>query len=179
MVEGGPPSVCLRPVAKGDRDAFLAVMRRSANLHQPWIQPPISVEMFGRYLSRLQRDDHEGLLVIDEATGDIAGCYNINNIILASFRSGSLSYYAAASYAGRGYMREGLRQVIRHAVGKLGLHRLEANIQPGNQRSIALVQRCGFRKEGLSRDYLFIGGAWRDHERWAYLDRRPGLRPPL
>ena len=178
MVERDAPEVCLRPVCKEDRDAFLAVMRRSAALHQPWIQPPITVEMFGRYLNRLQRDDHEGLLVIDRSSGDIAGCYNINNIILTSFRSGSLSYYAAARYAGRGYMQEGLKQVIAYAVKKLGLHRLEANIQPGNQRSIALVQRCGFRREGLCRDYLFIGGAWRDHERWAYLDRRPGLRPP-
>ena len=177
MVEPDAPEVCLRPVGAGDRDEFLAVMRRSAALHRPWIHPPITVEMFSRYLNRLQRDDHVGLLVVDQASGDIAGCFNINNIVFASFRSGSLSYYVAASYAGRGYMREGLRQVISHAVRNLGLHRLEANIQPGNQRSIALVQRCGFRKEGLSRDYLFIGGAWRDHERWAYLDGRPGLRP--
>ena len=64
-------------------------------------------------------------------------------------------------------MREGLQAVVRHAFKTLKLHRLEANIQPGNARSIALVKACGFRKEGYSPRYLKIAGRWRDHERWA------------
>jgi ribosomal-protein-alanine N-acetyltransferase len=66
-------------------------------------------------------------------------------------------------------MTEGMRLVIGRAFGTLRLHRLEANIQPANAASIALVRRLGFRKEGLSRRYLKIGGRWRDHERWAIL----------
>jgi ribosomal-protein-alanine N-acetyltransferase len=58
------------------------------------------------------------------------------------------------------------------AFGELGLHRLEANIQPGNARSIALVRVLGFEKEGFSRRYLKIDGDWRDHERWALLSDR-------
>ena len=104
------------------------------------------------------------------ATGRIErGVINVNEVVLGAFRSGYLSYYVFAEFERRGLMRAGLRTVIRHAFSTLRLHRLEANIQPGNRPSIALVKSCGFRKEGLSRRYLKIGGRWRDHERWAIL----------
>jgi ribosomal-protein-alanine N-acetyltransferase len=67
-------------------------------------------------------------------------------------------------------MKEGLLQVIKHAFGELGLHRLEANIQPDNQASIALAQSVGFQYEGFSPRLLKINSVWCDHERWAILD---------
>ena len=132
--------------------------------------------MFSNYLKRVQREDHAGLLVIDRASNAIAGCFNINNIVRGSLLSASLGYYVTAHFAGRGYMREGLRLVVEHAFSHLGLHRLEANIQPENTRSIELVKRCGFAKEGVSPRFLFLDGAWRDHERWTRIDRRTTLR---
>lgn len=167
--------VYLRLVTKKDRDEFVAAMRLSTGLHEPWITSPTSREMFNRYLKRVERDDHAGILVIEKATDAIAGCININNIIRGSFLSASLGYYVAAPFAGRGYMQEGLELAIEYAFRKLGLHRLEANIQPANRRSIELVKSCGFQMEGVSPHYLFIAGAWRDHERWTRLDRRVSL----
>ncbi len=67
---------------------------------------------------------------------------------------------------------------IELAFKELGLHRLEANIQPGNLASIALVKRLGFKQEGYSQRYLKIGGEWRDHERWALL-ADSACPPPL
>jgi ribosomal-protein-alanine N-acetyltransferase len=66
-------------------------------------------------------------------------------------------------------MREGVRLAVHAAFRQLRLHRLEANIQPANARSIALVKSLGFQLEGYSPRYLKIGQRWRDHERWAIL----------
>lgn len=68
-----------------------------------------------------------------------------------------------------GLMTEALRAAVDFAFGELGLHRLEANIQPDNTASISLVRRLGFKQEGFSPSYLRINGEWRDHERWALL----------
>jgi ribosomal-protein-alanine N-acetyltransferase len=69
-------------------------------------------------------------------------------------------------------MFEGMRLVITHCFAELKLHRLEANIQPENARSIALVRALGFQREGFSPRYLKVGGKWRDHERWALLSEQ-------
>jgi ribosomal-protein-alanine N-acetyltransferase len=167
----------LRRVDAQDRDEFLRLMRVSRHLHQPWISPPLTDLAFAHYVSRANRDDHEGLLVCQREDDVIAGVININNIVRGSFLSASLGYYAGAPYAGRGLMREGLELVKRHAFENLGLHRLEANIQPDNERSISLVRQCGFQHEGMSRDFLFIDGKWRDHQRWTCVDPRTTLRP--
>jgi ribosomal-protein-alanine N-acetyltransferase len=66
-------------------------------------------------------------------------------------------------------MTAGLRAVLGAVFGELGLHRVEANVQPGNARSLRVVRRLGFEKEGFSRRYLKVDGDWRDHERWALI----------
>jgi ribosomal-protein-alanine N-acetyltransferase len=110
-----------------------------------------------------------GFFVCKADDGAIVGVVNLTNVVLGLFRSGYLGYYAFAGYERQGFMRAGLLQVIRHAFRSLKLHRLEANIQPGNVASIALAKSCGFANEGYSPKYLKIGGQWRDHERWAIL----------
>jgi RimJ/RimL family protein N-acetyltransferase len=111
---------------------------------------------------------------------ELCGVINLSEIVRGSFESAYLGYYALAPHAGKGFMSAGLELVLDRAFGELGLHRLEANIQPKNQRSIELVRRAGFRCEGLSRRYLKIAGRWRDHERWAITledrDRARGAR---
>jgi ribosomal-protein-alanine N-acetyltransferase len=144
----------LRSPAPADREEFLAAMRASRRLHRPWLIGPTTDEAYDRWLARVNDD------------GAITGFINLNEIIRGGFQSAFLGYGAVAAYAGRGYMSEGLQLVLARAFGELGLHRLEANIQPGNAASIALVKRAGFVSEGFSERYVKIGGRWRDHEHW-------------
>jgi [ribosomal protein S5]-alanine N-acetyltransferase len=114
-----------------------------------------------------QQSAEESLLICLRSTGAIAGRVNLNNIVRGRFQCASLSYNAFAPTAGHGYLTEGVGLAVRYAFEQLRLHRLEANIQPGNHASLRLVERLGFRREGYSPEMLFIDGAWRDHERWA------------
>jgi len=146
--------------------AFLDAVSASTTLHAPWVSPPATPEHYRAYVRRMRLPTHIGHLVVG-GNGVLAGVININEIVRGVFRSGYLGYYAFVPVAGQGYMRAGLRAVLSRAFGEYRLHRLEANIQPGNDRSRALVKSLGFRLEGYSPNYLEIGGAWRDHERWA------------
>ncbi|MET9551842.1 GNAT family protein [Streptomyces sp. NPDC006645] len=170
----------VRPYRYEDADEFAALARDSRELHRPWLFPPQTPEAYTDYASGVIEDPTKaGFLVCDLADGGrIAGFININNIVRGGFLSGTLGYGAFAHAAGRGLMGEGLRQVLRHAFGPLGLHRLEANIQPANAASIALVRRAGFRHEGYSPDFLRIDGDWRDHERWAITADMSDNTPP-
>ena len=161
--------VRIRPPTEGDGPAFLSAVRRSRSLHHPWVLPPATAEAFASYLERASSDSHRGFLVIHRLTGDLVGVINLNNLIRGAFRNAFLGYYSFLPYRGKGLMAEGMQLALTHAFRKLKLHRLEANIQPGNQASIALVRKCGFVREGLSRRYLKVCGRWRDHERWAIL----------
>ncbi len=178
MKLGGQSEVYLRPVSKADCDAFVGAMQRSRKLHEPWIFPPRSREAFQRYFERMQTPDHEGLLICRELDDQLVGVINLNNIVRGALLSASLGYYAVVDFNGRGYMYQGLNLVVELAFDVLGLHRLEACIQPDNTASLNLVRGAGFRFEGLSPSLLYIAGAWRDHERWALLDTRATLLPP-
>ncbi len=102
---------------------------------------------------------------------------NLSQIFLGDFRSAYLGYFGFAPYEGNGYMTEGVALVLRTAFRDVGLHRVEANVRPENERSIALLGRLGFRREGYSPRYLKIGGRWRDHVRYAILAEEFRWRP--
>jgi [ribosomal protein S5]-alanine N-acetyltransferase len=149
-----------------DEADFLAAMRASRSLHRPWIYPPLTPEAYRSYLDRLD-ERKVGYLGRRREDGAIVGWANVSEIVRGGFQSAFLGYSGVAGFAGRGYMTETLQLVLRDAFTRLKLHRLEANIQPGNAASLRLAERCGFEREGFSPRYLKVGGRWCDHERWA------------
>jgi [ribosomal protein S5]-alanine N-acetyltransferase len=162
-----PPAVRVRMIEHRDRDEFLALVRESRELHRPWAYPPDRNEQFEELVARSRRDDVVTLLGCRACDMALFGVFTISQIVRGSFQSAYLGYYGHVRYARQGYMREALKIVLDHAFGPMGLHRIEANIQPGNVPSTALALGAGFRLEGFSPRYLLIGGRWRDHERYA------------
>jgi [ribosomal protein S5]-alanine N-acetyltransferase len=167
MPSSDRPRLELSRLSAGDRDEFVAAMRASRALHSPWLSPPTTAHEFDALLARARDEAFDSTLARRCEDRTLVGFFNISNIIRGGLQSAFVGYGAAAAYAGRGYMTEAMQLVLRRAFTELRLHRLEANIQPGNAASIALVRRCGFEREGFSARYLKVGGRWRDHERWA------------
>lgn len=159
--------VFLRAPTERDVAEFTALNRASARFHRGLVSPPTQPGQFVDYLERCRRADSACFLICRTEDDAIIGAINLSQIFRGGFQNAYLGYYIGAPYAGSGYMTEAFKLMLRYAFRELKLHRLEANIQPQNHASIALVKRAGFGREGFSRRYLKICGRWRDHERWA------------
>jgi ribosomal-protein-alanine N-acetyltransferase len=170
--------VHLRMPRRSDQRAFIAQAKRSRALHRGWVQAPETPGAFAAYVERYTAPPatarHLGLLVLRNADDALAGVINFSEIVRGAFQSAYVGYYAFAPLAGEGYMTEAFALALDFAFRTVRLHRVEANVQPGNQRSLALVERLGFAREGFSRRYVKIAGRWRDNVRYAMLaeDRR-------
>ncbi len=159
------PRVLEAPSAR-KRAEFLAAVARSRALHRGLVAPPRTAEAFDRYLARLRSPTAVGYWVRTPERA-LAGVITVSEIVRGGFQSAYLGYYAFSPHDGHGHMSQGLRAVLTDVFRVHRLHRVEANIQPGNVASRELVRALGFRLEGLSPRYLKIAGRWRDHERWA------------
>ncbi|MDB5072385.1 MAG: phosphinothricin acetyltransferase [Candidatus Eremiobacteraeota bacterium] len=167
--------VILRRVRRADADELIALNRASTSYHMPWEAPFTDRAGFDGWFERSVTGANVVLIARERATDAVVGVINFSNIVLSFFRSTYCGYWGYPSTGGRGLMTDALREAVRFGFEELGLHRIEANIQPGNARSLALARRAGFTKEGFSPRYLFLDGAWRDHERWAIVDDRDRL----
>jgi ribosomal-protein-alanine N-acetyltransferase len=152
---------------KRDAGEFVSLNRRSASLHRGLTSPPKTEQQFLAFLTRVRAPNSGCFFVCRNDDDAIVGAIMLHQIFLGPFRGAYLGYFVGAPFANRGYMTEALQLMLRYAFKTIKLHRLEANIQPGNTASIALVRRAGFKREGYSPRYLKICGRWRDHERWA------------
>jgi [ribosomal protein S5]-alanine N-acetyltransferase len=157
----------VRPLTAEDEAAFITLALESSDFHRKWIKLPTESGEFKRYLSKFDSENAFFFVVCETYSGSIVGFVSLVGIEREPYQRGRLGYGVFERYARMGYISDGLKQVIDFAFGDLKLHRLEADIQPGNDISKRLVERIGFICEGVSRDFIRINDGWMDHERWA------------
>ena len=170
----------IRTPKLSDASAYAAAVRRSAEHVGRWnpLEPDGLVDLVRRQGPFLRT-----FLIVNTEDGGLVGTCNVANIIRGRFQNASLGYNSYLPFNGTGRMTEGMRLVLDSCfapeqTGGLGLHRLEINVQPANEPSVAMAKRLGFRHEGFSPRMLFLQDAWRDHDRYALTaDEWPGSEP--
>lgn len=142
-------------------------MAASRWLHANWVDPPADRESYRAWLQRGASELCTARLVCLRSTGAFVGVANLNDIERRGEPRARLGFYGFAGHTSRGYVREGVGQLLALAFGPLALARVEAEVRAANARSRALLAGLGFRREAGPPRTLRVGGAWREHECWA------------
>lgn len=173
--------VLLRFPLLSDFPQWAALRSESRKFLAPWepIWPADELTRLGfrRRVKRYQRELRDGSgypFFIFAADGlALLGGLTLSQVQRGVTQSGSLGYWMGERYAGRGYMTDAVRAVLRYGFDNLRLHRIEAACLPHNAASIRLLEKVGFRREGYARSYLCIDGRWQDHLLYAMVTDDP------
>lgn len=169
--------IYLRPPIFGDHLAWATLREASRGFLSPWEPTWASDDLtraaYRRRVKRYQREAAEdqcySFLLFRSGDHALLGGVTLSNVRRGVTQASSLGYWMGEPHAGRGFMREAVSVLVPHAFGPLRLHRIEAACMPSNGRSIGLLERLGFQREGLARRYLMINGVWQDHLLYALL----------
>ncbi|EKF19861.1 GNAT family N-acetyltransferase [Nitratireductor pacificus] len=165
----------LRMPTMGDHAAWAALRNESRSFLEPWeprwAPDELSRAAFRQRLRRYRSEFDQGtgiaFFLFDARSDTLTGGITLSNIRRGVAQTGSIGYWMGQRFAGRGMMLEAVRMVIPFAFETLRLHRLEAACIPDNDRSVGLLEKAGFQREGLLKSYLRINGSWRDHYLYA------------
>ena len=169
--------IVLRTPVTEDYEQWMRLRKESRRFLEQWepIWSPDELERAGwrRRLGRYREDVAQGLavpfLIFDARTRNLLGGISIGNIRHGVAESANIDYWMGERHAGKGIMVDAVKLVCRYAFNSLRLHRVEAACIPDNLRSVRVLEKAGFQREGLLRSYLRINGAWRDHFLYALL----------
>ena len=172
----------LRPPAHGDFRDWTSLRRESEGFltrwEPTWAPDHLSRKAFTNRVYWAQRSITNGsampLFLIRREDETLLGAITLDNIRRGPAQAGTLGYWIGESHARQGYMREAIEAMVHHAFHRLDLSRIEAACLPENAPSRGLLEKCGFKYEGVAQSYLQIGGRWRTHVLYSALriDRR-------
>lgn len=160
-----------------DYPAWSALREKSRNFLQPWepLWPhdDLTRAGFRRRIRRYHRDMREeqgyAFFIFRTEDDQLVGGITLSNVRHGVTQSCTLGYWMGEPFAGQGYMRQAVNVIVDYVFGTLKLHRIEAASMPQNQRSVSLLEKAGFTREGFARRYLLINGDWRDHVLYALI----------
>jgi ribosomal-protein-alanine N-acetyltransferase len=167
----------LRLPEPNDHREWASLRQTSRAFLEPW-EPRWSPDELERSawrqrIRRYREDFEQGLAVaffiFENRSGRLIGGITIGNIRHGVSQSCQIGYWIGERYAGQGFMLEAVRLVIHFAFETLRLHRIEAACIPDNARSVRVLEKAGFQREGLLRSYLRINGSWQDHYLYALI----------
>ncbi len=176
--------VFLRVPFAGDYREWAALRGESRSFLERW-EPrwsPDELERsawrhrIGRYREDYAQGTAIAFFIFERGSGKLSGGITLGNIRHGVSQSGHIGYWIGERYAGRGMMTDAVKVLARFSFDTLRLHRIEAACIPDNIRSIRVLEKAGFRREGLLRSYLRINGIWQDHYLYARIaDDPPGV----
>lgn len=173
--------VSLRMPTARDYREWVTLRAESRAFLEPW-EPRWAPDELERSawrmrLARYQEDYEQGtaiaFFIYHNASGKLVGGITLGNIRFGVAQTGHIGYWVGERYAGQGLMVDAVRLLVRHAFDTLRLHRIEAACIPDNARSVRVLEKAGFRREGLLRSYLRINGEWHDHYLYALIADDP------
>lgn len=158
-------------------DQWSDLRSRSRNFLEPWEpkwpQDDTSLVGYQRRLNSYQKQRTSGwgrtYFIIQETTDQLLGGLSLTRITHGISKSATLGYWMGVDHAGKGHMQNAVAAIVEFSFSDLGLRRLEAACLPTNHRSIHLLSKSGFKREGYAREYLEINGKREDHILFARL----------
>ncbi|MCC3373157.1 GNAT family N-acetyltransferase [Cohnella sp. REN36] len=168
----------LRSLEARDARAFVELHRRNQAFFQPFLyerseefySADFQIEQFEKNKALAEADEKYVFGIFRTDTDELIGQISLMQVVRGALQSCWVGYYLDQALNGRGYTSDALRLVVDFAFNELKLHRVEAGVMPHNEKSIRVVEKAGFEREGLNKKNVLINGKWQDHLHFAVVN---------